>query len=139
MQRYPGSRRFAGHYARSGERSSRGEREAAVAAELRAELGADPHVAVQQRDGYEGQSLWPPREKRGLVLVDPPFERPDEFAAVNAFLSRATARFANGVYAVWYPYKKRFDTERFLRRLRRDCGREEIGRASCRERVCQYV
>src|SRR3546814_21055978 len=34
--------------------------------------------------------------------------------------------FANGVYAVWYPYKKRFDTERFLRRLRRDCGREAI-------------
>lgn len=126
LQRYPGSPLFAAHYARAADRIVLCEREAAIAAELKAELGADPHVAVHQRDGYEAQALLPPREKRGLVLVDPPFERPDEFDAVNEFLSRAMTRFANGVYAVWYPYKKRFDTERFLRRLRRDCAREAI-------------
>lgn len=126
LRRYPGSPRFAAHYARASDRIVLCEREPAVAAALKAELGADPHVAIHQRDGYEAAALLPPREKRGLVLVDPPFERPDEFDAVAAFAARAMGRFANGVYAIWYPYKKRFDTERFLRRLRRDCPREAV-------------
>jgi 23S rRNA (adenine2030-N6)-methyltransferase len=126
LRRYPGSPRFATHYARGSDRIVLCEREAAMAAALKAELGADPHVAVHQRDGYELSSLLPPREKRGLLLVDPPFERTDEFDAVAAFVSRALGRFSNGVFAIWYPYKKRFETERFLRRLQRDCPREAI-------------
>nr|WP_240954175.1 23S rRNA (adenine(2030)-N(6))-methyltransferase RlmJ [Solimonas marina] len=126
LRRYPGSPRFATHYARGSDRIVLCEREPAIAATLKAELAADPHVAIHQRDGYEATALLPPREKRGLVLVDPPFERPDEFDAAAAFLERALTRFANGVFAIWYPYKKRFDTERFLRRLRRDCPREAI-------------
>lgn len=126
LRRYPGSPWFASQLARRDDRIVLCEREPAIAAELKAALGADPRVAVHQRDGYEVPALLPPREKRGLVLVDPPFERPDEFDAVAAFLQRAQARFANGVYAVWYPYKKRFDTERFLRRVRRDGAREAI-------------
>jgi 23S rRNA (adenine2030-N6)-methyltransferase len=126
LRRYPGSPCFATQAARGADRIVLCEREPAIAAELKAELGADPRIAIHQRDGYEVPALLPPREKRGLVLVDPPFERPDEFDAVGEFSARALARFANGVYAIWYPYKKRFDTERFLRRLRRDCAREAI-------------
>jgi 23S rRNA (adenine2030-N6)-methyltransferase len=126
LRRYPGSPMFASHYARAADRVVLCEREPAVAAQLKAELGADPHVVVHQRDGYEARALLPPREKRGLMLIDPPFERADEFDAVAAFTAAALARFAHGVYALWYPYKKRFDTERFLRRLRRDCPREAI-------------
>lgn len=126
LRRYPGSPLFAAHYARGSDRIVLCEREPAVAAALKAELGADPHVAVHQRDGYEVTSLLPPREKRGLVLVDPPFERADEFDAAATFVMRALGRFSNGVFAIWYPYKKRFDTERFLRRLQRDCPREAI-------------
>ncbi|HET8881763.1 MAG TPA: 23S rRNA (adenine(2030)-N(6))-methyltransferase RlmJ [Solimonas sp.] len=126
LRRYPGSPLFAAHHARAADRILLCEREPAIAANLKAELGADPHVAVHQRDGYEAHSLLPPREKRGLVLVDPPYERPDEFDAVAEFVARALARFGNGVIAIWYPYKKRFDTERFLRRLRRDCPREAV-------------
>lgn len=126
LRRYPGSPLFAAHYARAADRIVLCEREPAIAATLKAELGADPHVAIHQRDGYEAQALLPPREKRGLVLVDAPFERPDEFDAAADFVARALGRFSNGVIAIWYPYKKRFDTERFLRRLRRDCGREAI-------------
>ncbi|WP_028081754.1 23S rRNA (adenine(2030)-N(6))-methyltransferase RlmJ [Solimonas soli] len=126
LRRYPGSPWFAARAARGNDRVLLCEREAAIAAELKGTLAADPRVAIHQRDGYEAPALLPPREKRGLVLVDPPFERPDEFDAVGAFMQRALGRFANGVYAVWYPYKKRFDTERFLRRLRRDCAREAI-------------
>nr|WP_277817154.1 23S rRNA (adenine(2030)-N(6))-methyltransferase RlmJ [Solimonas terrae] len=126
LRRYPGSPLFAAHYARAFDRILLCEREPAIVTTLKAELGADPHVAVHHRDGYEAHALLPPREKRGLVLIDPPFERPDEFDAVTGFVTRALGRFSNGVIAVWYPYKKRFDTERFLRRLRRDCAREAI-------------
>lgn len=126
LRRYPGSPWFALQAARSTDRVLLCEREPAIAAELRGALAADPRVAIHQRDGYEAAALLPPREKRGLVLIDPPFERPDEFDAVGAFVARALARFGNGVYAIWYPYKKRFDSERFLRRLRRDCPREAI-------------
>src|SRR3546814_16321183 len=87
LQRYPGSPLFAAHYARAADRIVLCEREAAIVAELKAELGAEPHVAVHPRDGYEAQSLLPPRENRGLVLVDPPFERPDDIAAGPPFPS----------------------------------------------------
>ncbi|MFT4046883.1 MAG: 23S rRNA (adenine(2030)-N(6))-methyltransferase RlmJ [Solimonas sp.] len=126
LRRYPGSPWFAAQAARSSDRIVLCEREPAIAAELKAELGADPRVAIHRRDGYEAPALLPPREKRGLVLVDPPFERPDEFDAVGDFSAKALARFGNGVYVIWYPYKKRFDTERFLRRLRGNCAREAI-------------
>lgn len=126
LRGYPGSPWFAARAARGHDRLLLCEREPAIAAELKSALAASPLLAVHQRDGYEAAALLPPREKRGLVLVDPPFERPDEFDAVEDFTQRALARFANGIYAIWYPYKKRFDTERFLRRMRRACPREAI-------------
>jgi 23S rRNA (adenine2030-N6)-methyltransferase len=97
-----------------------------VVDELRMRIGADRRVAIHQREGYELSALLPPAENRGLVLIDPPFERSDEFDALAQALNRAMARFANGVYAIWYPYKKRFDTERWLRRMQRDLQREAV-------------
>jgi 23S rRNA (adenine2030-N6)-methyltransferase len=51
------------------------------------------------------KSLLPPAERRGIVLIDPPFEEKNEFADVAAALSEANARFASGVYLIWYPLK----------------------------------
>lgn len=126
LKTYPGSPWWALAQARAGDRVVLCERQVPVATELRTHLGHDPRVAIHQRDGYESLGLLPPREKRGLVLVDPPFERADEFDAAEAYLTQALQRFANGVYAVWYPYKKRFDTERFLRRVRAGLRREAL-------------
>ncbi len=74
-------------------------------------------VELHQRDGYEAASLLPPKEKRGLVLIDPPFERPDEFDAAAQFLKAAQARFAHGIYAVWYALKNRRAADQFLRKV----------------------
>lgn len=113
---YPGSPRFAQALARPDDRLFLCEKVPEIAAELKQALGRDSRVAIHRRDGYEAHSLLPPAEKRGLTLVDPPFERPDEFDAVAGFLKEATGRFAAGVHAAWYPLKNRHAAQRFERR-----------------------
>lgn len=120
---YPGSPRFAQRLARPQDRLVLCERVPAVADELRAAFRADGRIAVHVRDGYETHALLPPMEKRGLVLIDPPFERVDEFDAVAECLRRSVARFANGIYAAWYPLKNRHLAARFARRVARETGR----------------
>jgi 23S rRNA (adenine2030-N6)-methyltransferase len=113
---YPGSPLIAQALARPGDRLLLCERVPEIAEDLKQSLGRDPRTAIHRRDGYEAHSLLPPAEKRGLVLVDPPFERPDEFELAAEFLKRATQRFAAGIYAVWYPLKNRHAAGRFERR-----------------------
>jgi 23S rRNA (adenine2030-N6)-methyltransferase len=61
---------------------------------------------VRQADGYKAlKALLPPPERRGLVLIDPPFEAADEFERLLRALRQGTRRFATGCYAVWYPIK----------------------------------
>ncbi|MGQ4277111.1 23S rRNA (adenine(2030)-N(6))-methyltransferase RlmJ [Pseudidiomarina sp. E22-M8] len=58
------------------------------------------------RNGFAAlKALTPPPIKRGMVLIDPPFEQPDEFAQVINALADGTKRWANGTYVVWYPIK----------------------------------
>lgn len=74
----------------------------------------DRQVAVHLRDGYAALgALLPPRQARGLVLIDPPFEAPGEFDRVLAGLCLGAARFAAGVYAAWYPIKHRSPVRAF--------------------------
>lgn len=126
LRHYPGSPEFVRALARPDDRLALCEKVPEIHAELRERMRGDARIAVHLRDGYEAHALLPPKEKRGLVLVDPPFERPDEFEALAAFLDKALARFAQGVFAVWYPLKKRYDAERWLRRLQRGLGRPSL-------------
>jgi 23S rRNA (adenine2030-N6)-methyltransferase len=68
----------------------------------------DTSAAVHERDAYE---LWlamlPPRTARGVVLVDPPYEQPDERARITATLAAAYRKWAHGVTVIWYPLKDR--------------------------------
>lgn len=65
-----------------------------------------PQVAVHQRDAWEALgALLPPRERRGLVLIDPPFEAENEFGQLVEGLAIGHARFRDGVFAAWYPIK----------------------------------
>lgn len=86
---------------------------------LRQRLAGQPRVALHHRDGYEAlPALLPPAERRGLVLIDPPFEaQRDEFAAVEQALRAALRRWPTGVYALWYPIKRRSDLNPVFRRL----------------------
>ncbi len=86
--------------------------------QLRRHFARDPHVAVHRRDGWEAVGgLLPPKEKRGLVLIDPPYEDLHEFAAVTAGLATAHARFRTGVLAAWYPIKHRAPVRAFFTAL----------------------
>ncbi len=76
-------------------------------AALRARFAGDRQVGVHWRDGWEALgALLPPRDRsRALVLIDPPYEAPDESARLAAGLVRAVARFPTGLFAAWYPVK----------------------------------
>jgi 23S rRNA (adenine2030-N6)-methyltransferase len=71
-------------------------------------LGRDKRVSVHLRDGFGAlKALLPPAEKRGLVLMDPPFENAGEFDRVVASVREGLGRFPAGVFAIWYPVKYR--------------------------------
>ncbi len=104
---YPGSPLLAASLLRPGDRLVAVERHPQEAAALRTLLGRRPGVSVRVgEDGYAALAgLLPPPQRRGLVLMDPPFEDRAEFGAMVAALVRAHRRFPTGVYVVWYPLK----------------------------------
>ncbi len=115
---YPGSPRLARALLRPGDRLLLAELHPTDSATLRAEFRGDEQVAVHHRDGYEAlKALVPPIERRGLALVDPPFEAEDEFRRMVRGVAAAHRRWPTGVYALWYPVKDRAPVERFHRDL----------------------
>ena len=117
---YPGSPRVAAALARDGDRLTLAELQPEEARRLKAEFQRDKRVAVHCRDGYEMlQALTPPPERRGLVLMDPPYESADEFTRLVAALVAGHARWPSGIYALWYPIKDEPARKRFLRELER--------------------
>lgn len=119
-QTYPGSPLIAAQLLRDTDRLMLCEVQDAEVASLRQLFARDARVAVHQRDGYQAMSaLLPPPEKRGLVLIDPPFEAQEqEFRIIEDALAAAHKRFANGVYAIWYPIKLRQSVLPFHRWLK---------------------
>jgi 23S rRNA (adenine2030-N6)-methyltransferase len=88
------------------------------AAALRALFAGDIQVRVLELDGWLALgSQLPPKEKRGLVLVDPPFEEDGEFDRMVGGLVKAHRRWPGGVYALWYPVKDRPAVAAFRRAL----------------------
>lgn len=119
--RYPGSPAIARHLAREGDRFSFCELHPEDAAALRARFRRDGQAKVHEIDGYGAlKAMLPPKERRGLVLMDPPYEGRDEFDRVEAALHEAVKRFAGGTYMIWYPVKDPSVAGAFLDRLERD-------------------
>jgi 23S rRNA (adenine2030-N6)-methyltransferase len=118
LRYYPGSPRVARYLLRPQDRMVLLEKHPEEAAMLRQEFSGDRQVAVHEQDGYAGlKGFLPPAEKRGLVLIDPPYEEREEFDHVVVGLKTAYERWAGGVFAMWYPIKDRPTVERFHRRL----------------------
>lgn len=108
VRRYPGSPRLARMALRPQDRLVANELHPEDAAALAAEFAGDRQVRVRREDAYALlKSALPPPERRGLVLLDPPFEAPDEFARLAAGLEAARRRWATGVYLLWRPIKAR--------------------------------
>ena len=106
LRHYPGSPRLVRASLRLGDRFVACELHPAEALALKREFAGDRAVEVRQADGYHTlKSALPPLERRGLVLVDPPFEATDEFERLLRGLRHGLRRFATGCFAVWYPIK----------------------------------
>jgi 23S rRNA (adenine2030-N6)-methyltransferase len=106
LRHYPGSPRLVRATLRPGDRFVACELHPQEALSLKREFAGDRAVDVQQADGYHAlKALLPPVERRGLVMIDPPFEKADEFEVLARGLRHALRRFATGCYAIWYPIK----------------------------------
>jgi len=106
LRRYPGSPRLVRAGLRPGDRFIACELHPQEALALKREFAGDRAIEVRQGDGYHAlKSLLPPPERRGLVLIDPPFEATDEFERLLRGVQHALRRFATGCYAIWYPIK----------------------------------
>lgn len=104
--RYPGSPLIAARMLRPQDRLVAVERHPGEAALLKGLLAPWRKAKVEEADGYARlAALLPPPERRGLVLVDPPFESPDEFERAARAAREAYRKFATGIYLFWYPIK----------------------------------
>lgn len=116
---YPGSPLLIHAMLRPGDRLACCELHPEEAARLRRLFSGAREVNVHHRDGWEALgALLPPPERRGLVLIDPPFEREGEFARLQTGLETAYRRFTNGVLLAWYPIKHRAPPRAFHAGLR---------------------
>jgi 23S rRNA (adenine2030-N6)-methyltransferase len=80
--------------------------------QLVAALRRDPQARVVDIDGWVGLPAYvPPKERRGLVLIDPAYEAKDEFERLARGFAEAYAKWPTGIYALWYPAKSRRATD----------------------------
>lgn len=106
LRLYPGSPLIARRLMRAIDTLVANELHPEEHARLKAVVGRDRRVKVLALDGWLAlKAQLPPKERRGLVLVDPPFEEERELERMAAGLAEGLHRFATGVYVAWYPVK----------------------------------
>ena len=112
---YPGSPAIAQTLMRAQDRialceANPDEREALIAA-----LGRDRRLSIVGTDGYVALNAYlPPKERRGVILIDPPFEAPGEAGGIVHALERALRKWPTGAYVAWRPIRDARDDARFL-------------------------
>lgn len=131
---YPGSPQILRHLLRRQDRLSAYELHPVDAAALAAAFAGDVQVKAIELDGWLalGAHL-PPKERRGLVLIDPPFEESGEMERIVDRLTLAWKRWPGGIYAVWYPIKRRAQLAEFHDLLRRSGIRDVVAADFYRE------
>ncbi len=113
-QRYPGSPLIAAQMLRPQDRLTAIEKHDEEARTLTRVLAPYSRAHAVEADGYERlAALLPPAERRGLVLIDPPYEATDEFARAEQALGQAHRRFATGIYLLWFPIKSQSAADSF--------------------------
>jgi len=115
---YPGSPLLVKHLLRANDRMILTELHSDDFKLLKQEFRNDKQIAVHHLDGYQAlKAFLPPKEKRGLVFIDPPFEQPHEFEQLVEALSAAYQRWPTGIYAIWYPLKNLAAVKNFYQDL----------------------
>jgi 23S rRNA (adenine2030-N6)-methyltransferase len=135
LRYYPGSPMLARHFLRPQDRLIACEIEPRAAAALSRHLRASPTAKVTPIDGWTALNAYvPAKERRGLVIVDPPFEEPGDLIRLADGVTAAYRKWPTGIYLMWYPVKGRDGPDRFIKRLRRagleKCLRAEFAVAS---------
>ena len=111
---YPGSPRILHAALRKQDRMVAVELHPADANSLALDFAGDRQVTIHHMDGYRAlKAFLPPIERRGMVIVDPPFEQTDEFHQLAEGMQQAYRRWATGIYALWYPIKSRRPVDAF--------------------------
>ncbi|HDR1344138.1 TPA: 23S rRNA (adenine(2030)-N(6))-methyltransferase RlmJ [Pasteurella multocida] len=76
------------------------------------------NVTTKRDNGFQQlKATLPPKERRGLVLIDPPYELKEDYDLVVNAIEEGYKRFATGIYAIWYPVVLRQQTKRILKGL----------------------
>lgn len=82
---------------------------------LKKNMKGNPKIAVHNQNGYVGlKAFLPPQERRGLILIDPAFEKPDEWKQLLEAIKIGLKQFETGVFAVWYPIKDHREVNKFI-------------------------
>jgi 23S rRNA (adenine2030-N6)-methyltransferase len=118
LRTYPGSPLIARALLRPQDRLTACEVESGARKRLIDALRRDAQARVVDLDGWTALPAFvPPNERRGLVLVDPPFEAKDEFERLADGFSEAFAKWPTGLYLLWYPVKSRRATDELARHV----------------------
>ena len=120
LRRYPGSPLLALSLMRPQDRLIACELEPQAAAALANNLRADKRAKAIAIDGFVAVNAYvPPKERRGLVLIDPPFEDGDEFSRLGKGLEDAHRKWATGIFLAWYPRKDPHSAQVLAMRIKR--------------------
>src|SRR5262249_52400804 len=112
LARYPGSPTLVRSLLRPQDRLIACELEPGAATALAREMRGDRRAKSIAIDGWTALGAYvPPTERRGAVLIDPPFEQPGELGRMVAALTAAHRKWATGTYLAWYPIKDRRETD----------------------------
>ena len=118
LRRYPGSPWFATQLLRQQDRMLLHELHPADFAQLKKRFSGIRRCQIRQEDGFKAcRALLPPIERRGLILIDPPYEIKHDYQRVAETLIEAHRRFATGCYLIWYPVVDRSRIERLRKTL----------------------
>ena len=118
LQAYPGSPLIARALLRPQDRLTACEVEPKARKRLIDALRRDSQARVVDLDGWVGLPAFvPPNERRGLVLIDPPYEQKDEFERLAAGFAQAFTKWPTGSYLLWYPVKSRRATDSLARHV----------------------
>jgi 23S rRNA (adenine2030-N6)-methyltransferase len=118
LKTYPGSPLIARALLRPQDRLTACEVEPKARKRLIEALRRDTQARVVDLDGWTALPAFvPPKERRGLVLIDPPFEKKDEFGRLASGFAEAFAKWPTGSYLMWYPVKSRRATDDLARQV----------------------
>jgi 23S rRNA (adenine2030-N6)-methyltransferase len=130
LSKYPGSPVIARHLLRKQDRLVLNEFNSSDAEQLRRLTKNWSRTEIRREDGFRlTKSVLPPKERRGLIFIDPSYDRKGEFERIASTVEMGLKRFATGVYAIWYPVMSESVTQDLIQRVKTSYGDKSLLRS----------